>query len=444
MKKRNFLLGVLGLAYVIDRLSKRKEELKEPELTMELKYTPGPPREPIKFESPKDVLCPYCNYRFAELPKRSQKCPECKKYIYRAKDYENKVYQLITEEQHNKDVEIDAKYHWKDSEKYARSTLRRYQKGGVKQVRISSAGDASCPACREQSGKVYLIEDALEKMPIPCKDCTFDLHGEHASVGWCRCVYTPIIEGLEDELEKILQTPEVPKEQPDKGVFNGAHSGSYENSIRLYLKDNNTDKIKDLIQEIFKNFDDVISGRVKLGQFDQEIGFYIYEKKQFGKRIGDIFIRETKAALKNNEIPKARSLLDIIAILLQNIEDNHAHLMSDILRAKIFRTEKAFNNSWQIYNEALKFCKENKDMSVVYSEMGEQLLEENKIKQAVGTFLYALSLTENFSPASAGLKRALKLMKMHERYETLVNITKNVKDFDELQKNVDDVLSKSM
>ena len=111
----------------------------------------------------------------------------------------------------------------------------------------------------------------------------------------------PIIEGPEDELEKILETPEVPKEEPDRGVFDGAHSGSYENSIKLYLKDNNTDKIKDLIQEIFKNFDDVISGRVKLGQFDQEIGFYIYEKKQFGKRIGDIFIRETKAALKNKE-----------------------------------------------------------------------------------------------------------------------------------------------
>ena len=106
MKKRNFLLGVLGLAYVIDRLSKRKEEPKEPELTMELKYTPGPPREPIKFESPKDVLCPYCNYRFAELPKRSQKCPECKKYIYRIKDYDRKEYQLITEEQNNKLVEI--------------------------------------------------------------------------------------------------------------------------------------------------------------------------------------------------------------------------------------------------------------------------------------------------------------------------------------------------
>ena len=334
MKKRNFLLGVLGLAYVIDRLSKRKEEPKEPELTMELKYTPGLPREPIKFEPPKDVLCPYCNYRFAELPKRSQKCPKCKKYFYRIKDYDLKEYKLITEEQHNKLVEINAKDHWKDSEKYARSTLRRYQKSEVNQVKISAIGD-SCPACKAQNMKVYLIEDALEKMPIPCKDCTFDLHGEHAPVGWCRCIYMPIIEGPEDELEKILETPEVPKEEPDRGVFDGAHSGSYENSIKLYLKDNNTDKIKDLIKEIFKNFDDVISGRVKLGEFDQEIGFYIYEKKQFGKRIGDIFIRETKVALKNNEISKAKQLLELITVTLQYVDNESFHSASTMLEQEI-------------------------------------------------------------------------------------------------------------
>lgn len=193
MKKKNFLLWVLGLAYVIDRLSKRKQ-LETPELTMELKYTPGPSHEPITFEAPKDILCPYCNYRFTEIPKKSCKCPECKKYIYRIKDYELKVYQLITEEQHNKKVEVAAKSDWKDSEKYAHSTLRRYQKSGVKRVKISSAGEASCPACREQSGKVYLIEDALKEMPIPCKNCTFDLHGGRTSIGWCRCVYIAELE----------------------------------------------------------------------------------------------------------------------------------------------------------------------------------------------------------------------------------------------------------
>ena len=325
---------VLGLAYVIDRLTKRKEKPEEPDLTMELKYTPGPPREPIKFESPKDALCPYCNYRFAEMPKRSQKCPECKKYIYRIKDYDLKQYRLITEEQNNKLIETNAKSHCKDTEKYAHSTLRRYQKGGVKQVKISAVGD-SCPACQAQNKKIYLIEDALKEMPIPCKDCTFDLHGEHASVGWCRCVYVPVIEGMEDELEKILETPEAPKEEPDKGVFNGAHSGSYENSIKLHLKDNNIDKIKELIQEIFKNFDDVILGRVKLGEWDQEIGFYVYERKQFGKRLGGIFVKEAKLALKNNDVPKVRVLLDLVAPFWQYIEDEHLRSTLNMLEQKI-------------------------------------------------------------------------------------------------------------
>ena len=181
---------ILGLAYLIDRIFyPDKYKKKDPELTMELKYTPGPPVEPIKFEAPKDILCPYCNYRFEEMLKRSKKCPACKKYIHRMKDYEHKVYQLITEEQYQKQVEIDAQDNVEDSKEYALSTLELFKDAGVKRVRISSEGSASCPACRKQSGKIYTIEDALKEMPIPCKECAFDLHGEHASVGWCRCVY---------------------------------------------------------------------------------------------------------------------------------------------------------------------------------------------------------------------------------------------------------------
>ena len=194
MKKKNFLLEILGLAYVIDRLSKRKEEPKEPELTMELKYTPGPPREPVKFEDPKDILCPYCNYRFEEMLKRSRKCPECKKYIYRKKNYENKVYQLITEEQYEKEAEENIKETQltveadpKESTEYAR--LLRYQEAGFSGVRISTSCDSRvCPACAKQQKKFYSIEDALKQMPLPCKDCTS---------GYCRCCYIVEVEGID-------------------------------------------------------------------------------------------------------------------------------------------------------------------------------------------------------------------------------------------------------
>lgn len=189
---RKKMLWTLGFAYVIDRIFyPDKYKKKEPELTMELKYTPGPEREPIKFEIPKDILCPYCGHRFEEMLKRSKKCPVCKKHIYRIKDYERKVVRLITEEENDQEAEKAAEDHCEGTKEYGRSTLERYQNSGVKRVSISSAGDGSCPACRKQSGKVYLIEDALKEMPIPCKDCTFDFHGVHAKVGWCRCVYIP-------------------------------------------------------------------------------------------------------------------------------------------------------------------------------------------------------------------------------------------------------------
>ena len=215
---------VLGLAYAIDRLFKRKQS-KAPELTMELKYKPGPPREPINFEIPKDILCPYCNYRFAEMPQRSQKCPECKEYIYRIKDYENRVFRLITTKEYEKKTQIEADKQWAELnrevaelsksrdwgslsyayfqmalqlqgegkdffhvlQESARWKLHDFKKKDIKRVKISSVG--GCPACEELNGKVYSIEDALKEMPIPCKDCTFDLHGEHASIGWCRCIY---------------------------------------------------------------------------------------------------------------------------------------------------------------------------------------------------------------------------------------------------------------
>lgn len=240
MKKKN-LLWILALAYVIDRLFKRKQP-ETPELTMELKYTPGPERESVKLEVPKDILCPYCNYRFVEMPKRSCKCPECKEYIHRMKDYDRKIYRLATVKEYEKEARIEADKQWAElnkdvvelsksrdwdavSYKYfqmalqlqeegkdffhvlqesTRFKLRYFKKDGITRVSISDSGEASCPACRNQRGKIYSIEDALKEMPIPCKDCTFDLHGIHASVGWCRCVYVAELDFLSEEEKKKL------------------------------------------------------------------------------------------------------------------------------------------------------------------------------------------------------------------------------------------------
>jgi len=179
----------MGLAYLIDRISyPDKYKKKKPELTMELKYTPAPEYEPIKFENPKDIICPYCNHRFEEMLKRSRKCPECKKYIYRKKNYENKIYELITEEQYEKEVEENNKNYTISNQEDMRDRLLRYQDSGCSGVRVSTSGDSRvCPACAKQQGKFYSMKDALKEMPLPCKDCT---------AGYCRCCYIPEIDGI--------------------------------------------------------------------------------------------------------------------------------------------------------------------------------------------------------------------------------------------------------
>jgi len=41
--------------------------------------------------------------------------------------------------------------------------------------------NSSCSKCTMQNGKSYTIDEAIEKMPIPVKDC---------ENGFCRCLYT--------------------------------------------------------------------------------------------------------------------------------------------------------------------------------------------------------------------------------------------------------------
>lgn len=72
-----------------------------------------------------------------------------------------------------------------------RCELMEYKDGGyIKKVEISSGGECSC--CKELSGKIYTIDQALKEMPIPVKDCSFKLN-KSAPTGWCRCCYVPVI-----------------------------------------------------------------------------------------------------------------------------------------------------------------------------------------------------------------------------------------------------------
>lgn len=58
------------------------------------------------------------------------------------------------------------------------------QSGVIKSLEIL-AGD--CPSCQKLSGKKYSFDQALKEMPIPNKDCSFEL--ESGKPGWCRCMW---------------------------------------------------------------------------------------------------------------------------------------------------------------------------------------------------------------------------------------------------------------
>jgi len=73
--------------------------------------------------------------------------------------------------------------------------LMRY-KGtlGFTGVEIFACED-SCEACRKLDRKVFTIEEALEKMPIPCRECTNPILSD--DWGWCRCFYGVVVEEAE-------------------------------------------------------------------------------------------------------------------------------------------------------------------------------------------------------------------------------------------------------
>lgn len=58
---------------------------------------------------------------------------------------------------------------------------------GLKYKVIIVDGELDCKACQELDGKMFSIKEALEKMPIPPKNCTHD-------GGWCTCCYTTELE----------------------------------------------------------------------------------------------------------------------------------------------------------------------------------------------------------------------------------------------------------
>ena len=165
--------------------------------------------------------------------------------------------------------------------------------------------------------------------------------------------------------------------------------------------------------------------------------------KKFGKNIGEMLEREVKASLKDSNISRAKELVESFIGAIQDIQSNELQLMLNVLKARILKKEKRFNESWPLYNKVLPTCHENKQLSLVYSDMGDQLFEENKVKASLGMYLYALSLTNNFPAATSGLKKVLKSLDLKDSYESLVETAKQTKDLDKIKAHVDQLQLKT-
>ena len=74
--------------------------------------------------------------------------------------------------------------------KYELLAMQREEKNQPYKIRVRVLG--VCPESRALEGRLYTIEEALEEMPIPRADCTWQTsaRGSKSGRGWCACTYT--------------------------------------------------------------------------------------------------------------------------------------------------------------------------------------------------------------------------------------------------------------
>jgi len=69
----------------------------------------------------------------------------------------------------------------------AKLSLLDYKKWKTKKVKIIGVG--GCASCKRLVGKAYSVDEAIKKMPLPNKRCSYHLYPENRKYGFCRCTY---------------------------------------------------------------------------------------------------------------------------------------------------------------------------------------------------------------------------------------------------------------
>lgn len=189
--------------------------------------------ERIKSNANESLLRTIQHYGFTEeeFKQRRKESYEKNKYIMNVNDviwslFQSRVHDLIKEGNHGTASGVyfqmalflaseESKRPQHTLEASSRSRLLDYKASGCKKVEIIPAGNG-CEHCNNLKGKVYDIEEALETMPLPNKDCTFDMHenGQY----FCRCIYVAASEDLDEISLDEKKEPNLTSSKSTKGI----------------------------------------------------------------------------------------------------------------------------------------------------------------------------------------------------------------------------------
>lgn len=446
---------ILGLAYLIDRIFyPDKYKKKDPELTMELKYTTASGEEktvstqtieltdadnlregdstlledPIAWKKKQKKSSPFAD-RGIKYHLKARGCDDAvKAESYYRKSVENWI-EVAKITHSSADYRQALTICWEGNlvdevEKHLNVWLVEFQNDSDAHSNLArllhSKGN------KDGAKKEYLTAISLDRKNQYCYQELSEIYLEEGDVTKSIEVYKDIINYYADDVDS------------------GIHGGLYEKYIKLCIERDKLDEVMALIRSVFLKLDDLISGKCRPKLFAaQDAWWYPVKRKDFTKQISEAVTREFKLRLKNADISYAKKLIDAFDGLGQ-ADNNEMQLTLRVLRARIFRKEKRFNESWPLYNQTLPICHENKQLSLLYADMGDQLFEENKMKASLGMYLYALSLTNNFPAATSGLKKALKNIDLKYSYDSLVDFAKQIKDLDKIKDHVEKLQLKTV
>ena len=193
---------------------------------------PPPSHDPLPPIVLVSAACPYCRVVQEPSPKRRRKCQDCDQIIYIRTDQVERKRYLLTKEQADQAERDRRNVRWKElslqvqsamqggdwqllrityhqqasilfnegrphrhvTESAMKAELMGFQQVGINSVQVSTCQDERvCAECRALDGAVFTVADAMERMPLPGRDCT-DAKDKNPHGGRCRCRYSPVFE----------------------------------------------------------------------------------------------------------------------------------------------------------------------------------------------------------------------------------------------------------